>query len=163
MNPKVKAAATIAARHERMTLSTFLERALEEKTQRIEHYDFNVKTSLADILAEIWHPLEPVRFVLQADRLPSTLTDEEIILWNLIQQSDTLWHTGPGGERINRDGNAKNGLKFELLQKQWDALQAKAKSIAAKESTELINGFPFKGGRAASSVVTDKKPQRGKK
>ena len=129
MTPRIKYAATIAARHQHITLSSFIEEAIEEKARKVEHYEFGVKSLLGDIVDEIWFPVESARFCFLADRLPSLLTDEEKVLWQLIQGDNSLWYTGPGGELMSRDNTAKNGIKFDVLEKKWPSLQAKAKAM----------------------------------
>jgi hypothetical protein len=45
-----------------------------------------------------------------------------------------LWRNLPGGEQISRDGNAKNGIKHDVLRAKWDELRATGSKIAAEET-----------------------------
>jgi hypothetical protein len=156
----------IAARNERRTVSSIINEAVLDYVPRLSHVEFNFPTPLSSIVEEIWSPIASTRFVLHADRLPSTLTFEEQILWQLIQKDAELWRTLPNGEEVSRDGNAKNGIKHDLLREKWEQLKERAARIAEDESVQSI-AKPALRARIDTSVPTSilqgESRKRGKK
>jgi hypothetical protein len=150
----------LAARHERRTVSGIINEAVIAHLRSIKVAEFGKSVSLSDIATEIWSPFEARRFVLQAERFYQTLTFEEQVLWQLIQEEDELWRAG-----FDRNGNAEHGLKHDLLRDRFDVLKSKAAVIAAKEQMVLIGGSPFRGGRIDTSVpeaIIEPKEQKTK-
>jgi hypothetical protein len=141
----------IAARKEHRTVSNFINEAVLSYIPTMTITECNERTPLSQIIEEIWSPFAATRFVLQADRLSTSLTFEEEILWKIIQSDNSLWNTGPHGEEISRDGNAEIGIRHEYLRERWEELKAKAKEIAAQESepisTKAKTSKAKKGGK----------------
>jgi hypothetical protein len=141
----------MAARKERRTVSSLINEAVHSYIPKMTYAEGGTLTPLATLVDEIWSPIASTRFVLHADRLPSTLTFEEQILWQLIQQDDDLWRPLPNGEQFSRDGNAHHGIKHDVLRNRWDELNAKAKTIADEELASSA-GKRVRDGRIDSSV-----------
>jgi len=133
LDEKTRFALELAARKERRSVSNLIGEAIQNYLPSLEYVEWNRPTPLQEIVEEIWSPFAATRFVLHADRLPSTLTFTEQILWQMIQEDPELWRTGPGGEWISRDGNAKNGIKHDLLRAKWDELKQTAELAAELE------------------------------
>lgn len=155
----------MAARKERRTVSSLINEAVHNYIPKMTYAEFGKYIPLTELVDEIWSPIASTRFALHADRLPSTLTFEEQILWQLIQEDDSLWRTGPRGEQISRDGNAKNGIKHEILRSRWDELNAKAKKIADEELASSASK-KVRDGRIDASVpelILEAKPEKGRK
>lgn len=141
----------MAARKERRTVSSLINEAVHEYIPKMTYAEGGNFTPLTALVDEIWSPIAATRFVLHADRLPSTLTFEEQILWQLIQRDNELWRPLPGGEQRSRDGNAKNGIDHEVLRSKWTELTAKAATIAAEELASSV-GKKVRDGRIDFSV-----------
>lgn len=131
IDPKVKYLASLAASTARLSLSSFIERALDEKIQRAEVWEGGVATKLSDILREIWADHEADRFALLADRLPSLLSEEQQVLWGLIQSRQELW-LQPLSQGLYNVSRVT--FNFKALREQWDELKAEARKKPERTS-----------------------------
>jgi hypothetical protein len=148
-DPKLKYFASLAARSERRTVSSFIEQAVEERLNKLTFYECNKQTTMAELERELWAPCEADRFVKLADRLPFLLTYEEEMLWELIQNDQKFWLTA------SSDGVSQLTFNFKVHREHWDRLKSEASEKAAKEPAIQIGGFPFRGGRIDSSIPSN--------
>ncbi len=123
IDPKMKYLAGLAASIARLSLSSFIERALDEKIQRAELWEGGVATKLSDVFPELWADHEADRFVLLADRLPGLLSEEQQVLWGVIQSRQDLW-LQPLSRGLYNVSRAT--FNFKALRERWGELNAEA-------------------------------------
>src|ERR1700682_2861460 len=83
LDPKLKYLAEIAARHQRRTLSSFIEWAIEESLHHCRLSGTSM-ANIADEASQLWDVDESDRFVRLAFNHPELLNYEEQRLWKLI-------------------------------------------------------------------------------
>jgi hypothetical protein len=96
LDPKLGYFAELAARKQRRTVSSFIERAIERALSAVELSDFfespsAAVPSVADKMYELWDLDEAERFVKLAFSYPEMLRHEEQVLWKLIRENGALW------------------------------------------------------------------------
>lgn len=163
LDEKTRFLIEIAARKERRTVSSLINEAVLSYLPTLSFVEGNRPTSLVEIVEEIWSPFAATRFVLQADRLPSTLTFTEQILWQMIQGDPELWRKGPRGGWISRDGNARNGIKHEVLRQKWDELKATAELAAELELSRSGATHNPAIQKSVPESIFDSEPMKGGK
>ena len=107
-----------------LSLSSFIEQAfLDEEIQHAKVWEGGVATRLSDILRDVWADHEADRLVLVADRLPSLISEEQQVLWGLIQSRQELW-LQPLSQGLYNVSKAT--FNFKALREQWGELKAEA-------------------------------------
>ena len=128
LDPKLKYLAELAGRHQRRTLSSYIEWAIQDSLNRIELSSFEGGvTTVADEAQHLWDVDDADRFAKLALRYPHLLTHEEQVRWKLIKENGYLWRGKPS--RFNEwiwqvdEGS----LIFDRLRECWDAFCAVAR------------------------------------
>jgi hypothetical protein len=131
LDPKLRYLAELAARHQRRTLSSYVEWAIEDSLRWI---NLDSGTTLHQSAERLWDVDEPDRFVRLALSYEHMLTHEEQVIWKLIRENGYLW-------RGRYDANHRwtwqirhESLIFERLRESWNKFVAVAKGEAAKDS-----------------------------
>ena len=139
LDPKLRYLAELGARKYRRSLSNYIEWAIEEGLKKVilwEHpTDASLNTSIAKASYGLWDIHEADRFVKLAHDYPDMLTDEEIILWELIRENDFLWRKDDKSLVLSDDPiflPLETHFNFEHLRKYWDVFNAVAKGEADK-------------------------------
>ena len=94
LDPKLRYLASLAARKQRRTLSSFIEWAVERVLREVDLG----RGSIAEEAYELWDVEEADRFVLLALHAPDLLTFEEQQLWKALVSSGLLSAVSPLGE-----------------------------------------------------------------
>jgi hypothetical protein len=127
LDPALRWAAEIAAHIQRRTLSSFIERALEEAIKEVEvppgkhRAPGDEKHTVNDVLAETWDIAEAERFLNLAFAYPQLLTLTEQRLFRLIRDNDAVWRCPPGSLRKNLDQ-----IDWPRLREHWETFKAVA-------------------------------------
>lgn len=137
IDPRVKYLANVVASAKRLSLTSLLERALEEAINRAEIWEGGTATKMSVVVDEIWAEHEADRFVLLADRLPfvpfaeSMTAEEKEVLWEMIQSRQEFWlpPLSKGSYNVSRIS-----FNFKALREQWDKLKAEATKRLAEKS-----------------------------
>jgi hypothetical protein len=147
LDPKLRFAAELAARKQRRTLSSFIEWAIDEATDRIEvtpptsgHPGFTV----LDALERIWDVEEADRMVNLALMYPQLLTFEEEKVWKLVCECQHFW---VGGVVPDMYATAINHVKSQLckdrLRNQWENLHKIIEGELSVEYLQELDVDPF--------------------
>ncbi len=135
LDPKLRFAAELAARKHRRTLSSFIEWAVEEATQRVPLSipDHQGETDYAyDAIEKVWDVDEADRFAKFALEFPFLLTHEEEVLWKLICENGYVWK----GRFIDNEIRGVSewrwktkieSLIFKRLRENWEVFNSVAK------------------------------------
>lgn len=92
LDPKLKYLAELGARHQRRTLSSYIEWAIQDSLSRITlRLNSGDRTSIAEEASQLWDVDEADRFAKLAFGYPHLLTHEEQVRWKLIQECGYLW------------------------------------------------------------------------
>lgn len=127
LDPKLKYFCDLVARHERRTLSSFVESAISKALDeyREEGKGFVLNDNLWDVDASD-------RFAKLAVLAPQLMTFEEQKDWGILNEADFLWDTNMPPEAA---------IKLKILRENLDFINENVKSPAAKERIEEIKGL----------------------
>ncbi len=148
LDERLRYLAELAARHQRRTLSSFIEWAIEEALDKVDlgiDPSDESRVTLATAGWALWDVDEADRMVKLATQEPTLLNYEEQILWKLIKETPGLWIK----ERTNSLGNRVylfNDLDKDKLREHWADLQKAASGDLDKGAVqELIDkiDIPF--------------------
>lgn len=130
LDPKLKYLAELASRHQRRTLSSYIEWAIQDSLERIApSSDGGDQTTLADVAHQLWDVDEADRFAKLALSYPHLLTHEEQVRWKLIREMPGLWRGCWMGAGATKEWYWKvdqRSMKFEQLRAHWAQLCAVA-------------------------------------
>lgn len=98
LDPKMKYLAEIAARKQRRTLSSFIERAVERSFEGVTLLDYRLENSpnmredktLVGLSHSLWSPDESERLLRLAILCPELLSEAEEEIWNCVIRSGFL-------------------------------------------------------------------------
>jgi hypothetical protein len=137
LDPKLRYLAELGSRKYRRALSNYIEWAIEEGLKKValwEHpADASLDISIAKASYGLWDVHEADRFVKLAHDYPGLLTDEELVLWELIRKNDSLWRKDDKSLVFSDDPVAlplETHFIFERLREHWDAFKAVARGEA---------------------------------
>ncbi len=129
--------------------SKFVTKAIEDQFTKVEIHtrrgnDTEIKTS-AEVLDEIWHPDELVRFAKTATNYPGLMTDEQRQIWQFVVETPVLWLNGEWRKRA--DGSkywdaekTEANLDVALLRTLWaDYSNAAKGNISSETLKKRIN------------------------
>lgn len=95
LDPKLRYLASLAARKQRRTLSSFVEWAIEETLKHIALRDYEEKGKEEHTIAaeadSLWDVDEADRFVMLAQNYPEMLNHHEQVVWKLVRENGHLW------------------------------------------------------------------------
>jgi len=119
LDPKLRYLATLAARKQRRTLSSFIEWAVEEALKRVQIVEAPDPKTVIDEGENLWDVDEPDRFVKLAQHFPELLTFEEQSLWKSIREDPDLVVV-----TVDKSTGAKTVVHIEIkrLRSQWKML-----------------------------------------
>ena len=136
LDPALRWAAEIAAHVQRRTLSSFIERAMEEAIKEVKvppgkhRAPGDEKHTVADVLAETWDIDEAERFLNLAFAYPQLLTLTEQRLFRLIRDNDAVWR-----DTARESRNSMKSIDWSRLTVHWGTFKAVA--IDELPSSEL--------------------------
>jgi hypothetical protein len=90
LDPKLKFAAELAARRHRRTLSSFIEWAVEEASEKVV-VGLKENETAKYVMADVWSVNEVDRFFKFAQKYPHLLTHDEEVLWEAIVENTFIW------------------------------------------------------------------------
>lgn len=135
LDPKLRHLTELAARNERRTLSSFIERAVAEALTRVVLTNAGgVTTTIADAAEGLWDVDEADRFVRLAFQFPALLTHDEQVLWKLIRENGAVWRG-----RYDDDGRwvwypGEDEIDWERLRATWPIFVAVAAGKADRSA-----------------------------
>lgn len=118
LDPKLRLAAELAAAKERRTLSSFVERTIEEAIQRvtIPLSSSDHPLSVYAIVEQFWDVDEPDRFIKLALRFPELLTSDEQRLWKVIREEFQLYALSPATDPLALP-------QIDVIRQRWEELK----------------------------------------
>ena len=143
LDPKLRYLASLAARKQRRTLSSFIEWSIEETLKQVVlgNYDPNEKgeLSVADQAETLWDVDEADRFVKLAANHPEMLNHHEQVVWKLVRESGYLWRGRKDKSGTWQWKTKLQSMKFEELRETWELLN---KVAADEEDRSKLPNWP---------------------
>ena len=163
LSPQLRLMVEIMAREQRRTVSSCIEKAIEEAAERYllpvlasekaqtDNYLRERRTkklSIKETVHRIWAPFDADRFALFALFLPDLLTSQEAWVWQLITDCPYFWEhfeiniETSQGEVVNTGTSPRvnaTGLIRPHLREHWPLLQAILEDQAPIESFQALN------------------------
>lgn len=130
LDPELRYLADIAARIHRRTLSSYVEWAIIKSLDKSVLYEDNSgQTMVSDMAAQLWDVEDADRFAKLAIHAPHLLNYDEQRLWKIVSECGYFWR---GNWVTSKDEKTQrwewglyvSTLKFSLLRKEWDKLNA---------------------------------------
>jgi hypothetical protein len=124
LDPKLKYLAELAARHQRRTLSSYIEWAIQDSLERIAlRGEMNGETTIADEANYLWDVDDADRFAKLALRYPHLLTHQEQLRWKVIRELPGLWRGRYAGKSEEWTWTVQeDSLVFDALRTNWRVL-----------------------------------------
>lgn len=132
LEPELRYLASLAARRQRRTLSSFLEWAVAEALKNVPLDPSESDLAIGSIHAaasRLWDVDEADRFAKLAFRCPDLLTHDEQVLWKLVRECGFFWKCErrlPGAEHPWAWHVLEENLVFSRLRQWWPVLAEKA-------------------------------------
>lgn len=153
LSPRMKFAAEIIARNERRTLSSLIETLFENAMQEYwvdAEDDLGEMCPLSEVVHELWHSNEAIRFVKFAWYLPQLLQPDEENLWHKIKEIKYFWCCE---EHVIKDENNK------IIRKSWEPILHEAALI----DSHLTQYWPILQTDLQSNELTKIREKIGEK
>ncbi|MDE0853883.1 MAG: hypothetical protein OSA97_05615 [Nevskia sp.] len=122
INTKLKFTLELWARLEHKNISTVVSEALQGAVKERANKPVALKGGSrpwAELIEEVWNPLESDRLVKLATLVPEALSDHEQVVWNLIKENSQCFNRGQPD--------------LSAIRKAWDQFNAEAKSLLDKQ------------------------------
>lgn len=122
INAKLKFTLELWARLEHKNITTVVAEVMQDAVKGRANKTFALKGGSrpwADLIEEVWNPLEPDRLVKLALVAPEALNDNEQVVWTLIKENGKCFNRGQPN--------------FPAIREAWDQLNAEAKTLLAKQ------------------------------
>ena len=139
LDPKLRYLASLAARKQRRTLSSFIEWSIVESLKQVALKDYDEKGkdsgSISDQAENLWDVDEADRFIKLAMNYPEMLTHHEQILWKEIRENVHFWigrkdaGTGIWQWQVN-----EKSVRRQRLRENWEKLNLVARGEADEAS-----------------------------
>lgn len=143
IDPKLRYLAELAARHQRRTLSSYIDCALSESLEKVTlNTHFDDAHPLSQEGEHLWDVDDADRLVKLGVSHPYLLNYEEQALWKIISSNGYFWN----GE-YDKNGNYRyetiyaENPKLEVIRKNWELIKAVA---AGEKSEEELPKLPSK-------------------
>jgi hypothetical protein len=142
LDPKLRYLAELAARKQRRTLSSYIEKVVEESLSHVTLIDRRGHSwNLAEAADSLWDVDVSDRLAKLAIQFHELLTHEEQVLWKLVRESEALWmHSTREGEPVVA-GERFDQLILPVLRMHWATFVRVARGELDKSLLLEINPF----------------------
>ena len=143
LDPKLRYLASLAARKQRRTLSSFIEWSIVETLKHISLRDFDEKdektVSIAVEAESLWDVDEADRFVKLAMSYPEMLNHHEQVVWKLVRENGYLWQGKEDTNGVWQWKTRPERLIPERLRENWDLFN---KVASGEEEQTVLPRWP---------------------